>query len=362
MSARTDSPPLDFAGIRSDVEAVLDGFLADKTHVGAGGGRAIADEGAETLHAFLSGGGKRMRPILCAVGWCAGGGGPLPSKVLRVAGSLELFHAFALIHDDLMDCSSSRRGRPTVHRALSARYLPGRTAEAADRLGANAAMLIGDLALAWSDELLHTAGLTAGELARVLPVVDAMRTEVMHGQYLDLTSTGHPTPDVDRSLAISRYKTAKYTVERPLHIGAVLAGAEPPVLSALSAFALPAGEAFQLRDDLLGVYGDPAATGKPALDDLRDGKATALIALALQRASSAQISEVRPLLGCPTLTEAQAEVARDVISDTGARAQVEDMIHVRHEKAVQALRNADLPTEVVEYLTGIARLLVDRDQ
>lgn len=197
--------------------------------------------------------------------------------------------AFCLIHDDIIDNSSTRRGAPTVHRTLATRHAAHRPAPLAESLGTSCAILVGDLALTWADELLHTSGLTSRQLAAVLPVVHTMRTmrtEVIYGQYLDVTATGMPTPDLERALTIIRYKTAAYTCERPLHVGAVLGAAPPQLLHGLSACATPLGEAFQLRDDLLGVFGDPATTGKSRLEDLREGKHTVLVALAPRDASA----------------------------------------------------------------------------
>ncbi|WP_407555993.1 polyprenyl synthetase family protein [Streptomyces sp. Pv4-95] len=289
--------------------------------------------------------------MLCVVGHLAAAGrvsGPL----LRAAASLEMFHAVALIHDDVMDDSGTRRGRPTVHRTLAARN-NGRPD--AERLGANAAILLGDLALVWSGELLHTAGLTPRRLTDALAVTDAMRTEVLYGQYLDVLTAGRPTTETTRALKVCRYKTAKYTVERPLHLGAVLAGAPASLLATLSDYALPVGEAFQLRDDLLGTFGDPAATGKPRLDDLRDGKNTVLLTLAMQRADPGQRHVLRTLVGVPGLDESDAARIRRILEATGARGAVERLIHTRREQAQHALDAASLPAPAEDALRRIAR-------
>ncbi|QCX82621.1 All-trans-nonaprenyl-diphosphate synthase (geranyl-diphosphate specific) (plasmid) [Streptomyces sp. YIM 121038] len=289
-------------------------------------------------------GGKRLRPLLCVTGWYAAAGQvPVPEPVVRVAAALELFHAFCLIHDDVMDNSPTRRGRPTVHRTLADRHPPDCcTLQTARKFGTGAAILIGDLALTWSDELVHTAGLTPGQLAMLLPLLDVMRTEVMYGQYLDLAATGHPTTDLDHALTIIRYKTAKYTIERPVHIGAALAGGTTALAEALTAYALPLGEAFQLRDDLLGVYGDIQITGKSPLDDLRDGKHTVLLAIALRAAAPHQAETLERLLGRPDLIETQAGEIRSILTATGARAQVEEMINLRCEHVKDLLNHADL--------------------
>ncbi|WP_372412399.1 polyprenyl synthetase family protein [Streptomyces luteireticuli] len=350
--------PGTLAAVAEQTEGILAEFLTRKAASAAA--HRMPDEVTTVLRDFLAAGGKRLRPLLCAAGWHAASGHGTPDSVLRVAASLEMFHAFALIHDDIMDHSDTRRGKPTIHHALAARHRDRRTAAAADQLGASAAILIGDLALTWADELLHTAGLSRRQLTAVLPLVDVMRTEVMYGQYLDLTSAGTSSTNLPLALAICRYKTAKYTIERPLHIGATLAGADESLRAALSDFALLLGEAFQLRDDLLGVYGNPALTGKPALDDLREGKHTALTALALQRANPTQADQLRRFLGCPQLTDDQASVARNIITATGARDTVERMITDRCEQAEHALTHAPIPPDTAAALSHLAHVATRR--
>ncbi|PSJ24282.1 geranylgeranyl diphosphate synthase [Streptosporangium nondiastaticum] len=344
---------LDLSAVRGRVDVVLSAFLEAKAR------EAAADSHPAVVTAFLRNflfsGGKRLRPLLCVIGWHAAGGHGIPAPTVRVAASLEMFHAFALIHDDLMDDSATRRGRPTVHRAFADRHRAGRSRASADRLGSSAAILIGDVALVWSDELLHTAGLRPGRLARVLPLIDTMRTEVMYGQCLDLLATGRPTASTAHALAIVRCKTAKYTVERPLHIGAALAGAGPAFRALLSDYALPLGDAFQLRDDLLGVYGDPAVTGKSRLDDLRDGKHTTLVALALERADRAQRRVLHTLLGNPDLDERGADRIRRLLAETGAPATVEQLIQSRCAQAEQALDHDAFPPAARTALRGLAR-------
>ena len=249
---------------------------------------------------------------------------------------------------------------PTIHRILAHQHEAGRSSTEAERLGLGAAILIGDLALTWSDELLHTAGLTSDQLTAVLPLIDAMRTEVMYGQYLDLTATGRPTDDIDRALAITRYKTAKYTVERPLHIGAVVAGGSTTTLDTLSAFGLPLGEAFQLRDDLLDVFGATATTGKSSLDDLREGKHTVLVSYALSHASQAQRRALTSLLGDPHLTESDGTVLRRLLTATGARQAVEDMIQHRRQQVRLALGTATFPQSAIGALRQIADAATQR--
>ncbi|MEU5304530.1 polyprenyl synthetase family protein [Streptomyces noursei] len=351
--APTATGGIDLPGARDRVEAILTQFLDRKQDDAAA--HKLPTEIPVALRDFLSAGGKRLRPVLCVLGWhAAGGTTPVPASALQVAAALEMFHAFCLVHDDVMDNSTTRRGKPSVHRIFADRHGQHRSRQAADRFGTSAAILVGDFALAWSDELIHTAGLTPAQLARLLPVLDAMRSEVLYGQYLDVAAGGQFTDDVERAQAIIRYKTAKYTCERPLHIGAVLAGSSRLLLDSLSAYALPLGEAFQLRDDLLGVFGDPEVTGKSRLDDLREGKHTVLIALTLQHASRAQGDQLRPLLGCPALTEEQADVARHIITAAHAPDRVKAIIRERYGQALAALEAAPLPTAAREQLSSLA--------
>ncbi|MFI5987577.1 polyprenyl synthetase family protein [Streptomyces sp. NPDC051555] len=348
-------PQLDLHQLKTAAEDVLTDFLAHKSREAADGSR-LPNLG-RPLQEFLAAGGKRIRPVLAMVGWHAAGAHGSQQTACHLAASLELFHAFALIHDDVMDHSDTRRGHPTIHRSQAAQR--GGSASSADRFGQGAAILIGDLALCWSDELLHTGLPAPLQLSAVLPLLDAMRTEVTLGQYLDLAGNRHSI-DVDAALTVIRYKTAKYTIERPLQLGAALAGAPQPVLDALSAYAIPLGEAFQLRDDLLGVFGNPHTTGKPALDDLREGKATVLIALAYRHASREQADQLRHLIGCPDLNEVQARAARRIIRATGADHTVENMITERYDQAMASLDRARFEPAAIQALRSLADSAVKR--
>ncbi|SFP27969.1 geranylgeranyl diphosphate synthase, type I [Amycolatopsis arida] len=304
------------------------------------------------LRRFVLGGGKRIRPLFCYWGW-RGAGGADCAEIVRAAAALELFQAFALMHDDIMDGSELRRGEPALHRALTdlhARHAwRGREAH----FGMSVAILCGDLCLSYSDEMLHGCGLPDRRVRAAQELVHRMRTEVMIGQNLDLLdqATGGT---LEGALTIIRFKAAKYTIERPLQIGAVLAGAGPELLAAYSDFAIPLGEAFQLRDDVLGVFGDSAVTGKPTLDDLREGKPTVLIALARQRVSAAQAAQLAELHGNDRLDEEGAATLRSIIAATGALTAVEDMIRERHERALAAAAAIPVPDEVRRALLDLA--------
>ncbi|MGW1196736.1 polyprenyl synthetase family protein [Streptomyces sp. NPDC002536] len=353
----TMSEVLTAARIRCEVRTVLENFFADRIRSAAS--QHVADLVA-VLRGLVFAGGKLIRPTMCICGWQAARGKGDLGPLLRVAASLELFHAFALIHDDVMDESETRRGRLSAHRALAAlhrrRGLPGDSS----KFGRNTGILLGDLAFSWSVEMLQTAGLTAAQLRAALPVLHAMRAEVMLGQYLDLLFTGGLGNDVQQALTTIRFKTAKYTFERPLHLGAALAGADGSVTEACSAYALPIGEAFQLRDDLLGVFGDCAKTGKSTLDDLRQGKQTVLMAFATMRATPAQLRILKASVGNPALDAVQARAVRAVLEETLARQEVERLITSRRSEALGALDRAPFPQAVVAMLRRIADSATER--
>ncbi|MGH1562664.1 polyprenyl synthetase family protein [Mumia sp. DW29H23] len=282
-------------------------------------------------------GGKRLRAAFCHAGWVVGGGTGDDVAVTRAAASLEWLQASALVHDDVIDASMTRRGRPAAHAAFAIAHREAGWTGDPDAYGTGAAILLGDLLLSWADEMFRTSGFAPAVVARATPYLDTCKSEVVSGQFLDLVGQAIGESSVDEALRVVRYKSAKYTVERPLHLGAALAGAGPETVDALSAYAVPVGEAFQLRDDVLGVFGDPAVTGKPAGDDLREGKQTVLVAHAYARASLEQRAELDLGLGDPDLTPAAVDRIRDVIRDTGALARLEEDIADLEERAAAAL-------------------------
>ncbi len=303
----------------------------------------------------LLAGGKRLRPAFCYWGWRGAGGDDRP-EIFAAAASLELLQASALIHDDVMDGSDTRRGQPAAHRRFEAMHRGAAWRGSAEGFGAGAAILLGDVCLTWCDEMFHGSGMPADALRRAQPIYNVMRTEVMCGQFLDLVGQAQgPGPDgramVEAALRIVKYKSAKYTIERPLQLGAALAGSD--AMEAMSAYGLPLGAAFQLRDDVLGVFGDPAQTGKPAGDDLREGKRTVLIALTLERATSFQAKTVESLLGDPALDESGVEQLRSLIVGTGALDACERMIDQHAAEASSALAAAPLTSEAREALAAL---------
>jgi geranylgeranyl diphosphate synthase type I len=342
----------DLARIRAGVRHVLDDFLERQR-------RSLAAVGEELMPVFdvvagLLAGGKRLRPAFCYWGWRAAGGPDWP-EILAAATALELLQASALVHDDVMDGSDTRRGLPTVHRDFARRHAEAGWRGGADAFGLGAAILAGDLLLAWTDELFHDSGLPAVAQRRGQPVLDAMRTEVLAGQYLDLIGQAAGDGTVASALRVAAYKSAKYTVERPLQLGAALAGAPPGtrLTDGLSRYAMPVGVAFQLRDDILGAFGDPSQTGKPVSDDIRAGKRTVLAALARERATPAQAAVLDRGLGNQRLDDHGMADVLSVLVETGALTECERMIERGVADALSALDALVPPDEAA--LPGQAR-------
>jgi len=307
---------------------------------------------ADALADFLEG-GKRLRPAFAYWGYRAAGGDNCEA-VVRAVGALELVQACALIHDDVMDASDTRRGKPAVHKRFAALHTAEGYGGDADGFGTAAAILLGDVCLIMGDEMLDRSGMPADALERARPVWDEMRTEIMAGQYLDVLAQAQGGHSVDRAVRVVRYKAAKYTVERPLHLGAALAGAGPDLVETLSRYGLPLGEAFQLRDDVLGVFGDPAETGKPAGDDLREGKRTLLLAYAAERATKEQHELLDRHLGQPGLDAEGVEALRGVLVETGALARTEERISSLTRRALDALGTAPVDAEAADALAELA--------
>jgi geranylgeranyl diphosphate synthase type I len=345
--------PRELADLRDRVQPVLDAFVAAQVERL----RTVSDELAPFVDAVtaLLTSGKRLRPAFCYWGW-RGAGGPDDEAAVRAATALELLHASAIVHDDVMDESDTRRGRPATHRRFADLHRGNAWLGSPELFGVGAAILVGDLCLSWADELLYGSGLPAPALRAAKPVYDEMRTELMAGQYLDLLEQVSGDGSVDRAMRVLRYKSAKYTVERPLHLGAALAGApeDGAVRAVYTAYGLPVGEAFQLRDDLLGVFGDPEVTGKPAGDDLREGKRTVLVGVALERAGPAGAALLRAGLGDPELDDAAVDGLRAVISDSGARQHVELLIAHRVDEALGALVEGPLADPTRRVLSELA--------
>ena len=316
---------------------------------------------ATAMHSFICDSGKRLRPLFAYVGYLGTGAHP-DEAALKASASLELVHVCALMHDDVMDGSDSRRGAPSIHKAFEAIHQSNNSLGSPEQFGISSAILLGDLALIWSAKMLHQSGLTPEALLRSLPMYDEMRVELMAGQYLDVYGSTLASQSVERSLKVARYKSGKYTIERPLHFGAAMGSPNPEkLMKAYSDYGLPLGEAFQLRDDVLGVFGNPSETGKPAGDDLREGKRTVLLATTLDRVSPAQQAIINEHVGNAHLSADGVEEVRNIMVTTDSLAELEDLIERLTQSALAALDNEVIAKVARTSLTELVAIATRRN-
>jgi geranylgeranyl diphosphate synthase, type I len=348
---------VELSQLRAGIEVELATFLA-KQH------KLMADINPESvvlidsISEFISG-GKRLRPTFLLAGWLATSS-PLTANVFQAAAALELLQACALIHDDVMDSSDTRRGKPATHREFATYHRGHRWLGSSETFGTGAAILLGDLCLSWADELLMSTDFTPEQKNAGKQIYDLMRTELMIGQYLDLLEQARGGGSIERAFDVIRLKSAKYTIEKPLVLGATLAGANPELIAAVAEYGLTLGEAFQLRDDVLGVYGDPQETGKPAGDDLREGKQTVLIAEALATATPQQHEAINYHLGNPAIDDGEIAMLREIITATGALQRVEHRITDMTNRAKIAAKSGQIPIDVQSLLLQLADAATSR--
>lgn len=319
----------------------------------------IYDDVIAVLEDFVLDGGKRLRPAFAYWGWraVADSETSVPDDAtLLLFGALELLHACALIHDDVIDDSATRRGKPTSHVTFAQLHRQRHWRGSAEVFGASAAILLGDLALAWADDIVLGATLPPEAMARVRPVWSAIRTEVLGGQFLDIVAEAGSHTSIESALAVATYKTASYTVTRPLQFGAAAAADRPDVQAMFGSFGADIGVAFQLRDDVLGVFGDPSVTGKPSGDDLRAGKRTVLIAEAIDLADHCDPTlptRLRAAIGSP-MTDAEVEEVRGIIESVGALANTEARIAELTDAALTTLASAPITESAKAGLSALA--------
>ena len=352
------SATADLKEIRNSINQELLNFVAAENKYLNEIGSELAPV-ATAMERFLLDSGKRLRPLFAYLGFL--GTGSKPSiEILRACASLELVHVCALMHDDVMDASDTRRGAPSIHRAFEAMHVEEKLSGSAAQFGISSAILLGDLALVWSAKMLHQSGIDGATLLRSLPMYDEMRVELMAGQYLDVYEQALASVSVERSLKVARYKSGKYTIERPLHFGAALGDGKPDLFTTYSNYGLPLGEAFQLRDDILGIFGDPQETGKPAGDDLREGKRTVLLANVMELADSTQKSEINSTLGNQGLDLAQVNKVREIFVSTGALSEVEALISKLTSSAQSALEHGEIDPMATSALTQLLTIVTQR--
>lgn len=359
------------------VDAVLADFF-DRAVPRTAAISPIVADAAGSVRDFALNGGKRVRPIFVYAGWlcgldATGAAGSEAADVLRVCGAVELLQACALIHDDVIDRSDTRRGHATVHRDFEARHRASGWAGESGHHGVSSAILMGDFALAWADDLLHdqypATDADAPDPADMRPVPPAvarvwaaMRTEVLAGQYLDIVNEASGDESIDGAYRVMEFKTAAYTVARPLELGATLAGAPESLIVTLRSVGRDLGIAFQLRDDMLGVFGDPATTGKPSGEDLISGKRTALLAVALAHADTHDppaAARLRGLVG-RDLSDSELATARSILVEQGAVTEIESQIDQLLHSALGSLDAADIGPAVREQLTVVADRIAHR--
>jgi len=346
--------PPSLAAIASRVEQRLREFLAPEHARWSAFDPDLAEPMAEIGRLVLVG-GKRLRPAFCHWGFAAAGGDPADPMVANAGAAFELMHAFALFHDDVMDDAASRRGNPTTHTVFAQHHRDGGWAGEARRFGEGVAILVGDLAFVYSDMLMAGAGREAWA------IWNELRVELNVGQVLDIIGSVRNERSRLKAEQICRYKSGKYTIERPLHLGAVMAAPHraAELLPALSSYGLPLGDAFQMRDDVMGAFGDAAVTGKPVGGDLREGKPTPLMARAVEAATPAQAT-VLAMVGRTDLDDADVARVQQAIVDSGALAALEDTIARLATEAVAAIERAPIEADACTELVALAAYVSQR--
>ena len=349
------TPPPSLAGVAARVDARLADLLAAES------ARWSAFDGQlarpiDDIRSLVLAGGKRLRPAFCTWGYVGAGGAPDDRRVVDAGAAFELLHAFALFHDDVMDGSDSRRGQPTAHRSHADAHRERAWAGEARRFGEGVAILVGDLAFVYADLLLHGAPVEAWE------VWNELRIELNVGQYLDVIGSASSERRRVQAERICRYKSGKYTIERPLHLGAVLAAPHrrDELLPALSRYGLPLGDAFQMRDDVLGAFGAEHVTGKPVGDDLREGKPTPLMAMATERATPAQRAVLARVGDVSMSPDTVAEIQQTIVA-TGALDELESRIAALADEAVASLDAAPIGDVARDELRQLAQYVSWRD-
>lgn len=354
--------PGEFARWRKDVReraaAEVRSFVTDRCAEYLGG---VADVGVlRMLLIDYTGRGKFLRSALVLAGWLTAA--EETAAAVRAAASVELLHCFALLQDDVMDGSPIRRGAPAAQVFLARWHAGQGLSGSAGRFGESAALLASDLCLVWAERLLRDSGVDAAALARAMPRYDRLRSELAVGQFRDLVNDSRRRPSFQDVREVARAKSGHYSVRRPVELGADLAGGSPALLGALGRFGDAVGEAFQFRDDLLGLFGAPGVTGKPVGEDLRARKATCVMIMVRDHADPATRCELRRLDDLPELGPADVARYLDIIETTGGRERVEQLIENRLMEGLAALAGADMPTEARDRLTYLAKLCVRRIQ
>jgi geranylgeranyl diphosphate synthase type I len=342
--------------VRTPVDQLLGAFVEERLAELDDLDPGLRAVGAEVA-SLVATGGKHLRPAFVYWGFRAAGAAHHPA-VFAPAAAVQLLHTFALLHDDVMDRSPERRGRPSAYASLARMHAEEGFNGDPDWFGVGGAILAGDLAFVWADQLFDGAAFPADVLNRARRVFTTLRVEVMAGQYLDLRLAGLPNATQEHALRVALLKSGRYTVTRPLQLGAAIAGDDQELTAALGRYGDAVGVAFQLRDDVLGLFGDPQSTGKGDLDDLREGKRTVLMLKALQLVGPAERAQLDRVLGDRDLTDTDADRTRQIVVDSGALDEVEKLIAYHREAADAALTG--VADQARQPLTDLADLAAFR--
>ena len=343
---------------KSQLEPFLDAYFdakideASKIHPEA----VVLSEG---VRRFIKNGGKRVRPAFTYAAYVASGGRSLEA-ILYASAALEVLHAWALIHDDIIDNADLRRGKPSVHKVFEDFHRKRGFRGSTEDFGVHVAILVGDLAFAYADELLNTAPFPAQRIRRAKEYYDLMKKQVIFGEYLDVVAPLKKQITERDLLTILEYKTAKYTIERPMHIGAALAGAEEDTLRGFSSYAIPLGQAFQIQDDIMGTFSNEAKIGKPVDSDIKEGKRTLLTLKAYEHSTRADKKLLDAVLGDQSASEADIEAVRQIIRSSGALEYSQELALKLIKKAKGAISQGKLVEEGREYLLQAADYLLTR--
>ena len=344
-------------GLRSKVLTQLTEFVTGRC--AAELDESGVEVAGDVLMNFVAG-GKCLRSTFMYLGWLAGAQDS--DEALFASAGLELLHAFALLQDDVMDAASSRRGRPAAHIQFSQWHRNRQLSGPAERFGESAAILLGDLCLIWAEQMLRESGVDHRRLQQAWPRYDAMRTELALGQFADLASDIRDLPSMDTVLEVARRKSGNYTVRRPLEIGAAMSGCSDRTISGLGRYGEAVGEAFQLRDDLLGIFGAETVTGKPTGQDLIERKATSVVIAAHDLADPPTRRQLTELMNTGDLDDKAIERWRTLIVTTGAVQRIEDMISSRVSSALNELDDLRIGEPVRAGLANMAAVCTERTE
>jgi geranylgeranyl diphosphate synthase type I len=342
---------------RSRLEGELDRYLVEQAASAERIGPTTR-EISDPLRDFVARGGKRLRPALVHFAYRAAGGEG--ERSLPVEMAVELLHTYLLIHDDIMDRAETRRGGPAAHRLFDQQHRRDGWAGDPGRHGEAVAILLGDLAHSHAVGVFLSSAADVRHNWRVSECFSEMCREVVIGQYLEMTASQRENLQERDLLTILRLKSGRYSVERPIQLGAFLGDAASSLVEGLSRYGLAMGEAFQLQDDLLGVFGNFEEVGKPVGGDLAEGKFTVLILAAVERAGPADRKRILDCLHRADPTTDEIAVVRAIVEGVGARRQVEMMVRDRLDSSAQELEELCLTGEAEVFFSGLIEYLRER--